>query len=59
MDLSVEMRTVCWDIQPGHRLAVGIDLDSVMYKAASTAKDLKVTIKFDGGSGLMLPITRP
>ena len=59
MEISVEMRTVCCNIQEGHRLALGIDLDSVMYKAANSAKDLKVTVKFDGASELLLPIIRP
>ena len=57
-DISVQMRTVCWDIKPGHRLALGLDLASVMYKSANSALDLRLTVSVAGASELLLSLVQ-
>ena len=42
--LEVRLRTLCRDVQAGHRLALGIDTQSVMYGVANPAADLRVTL---------------
>jgi hypothetical protein len=55
--VGVRLRTFCWDLRPGHRLALGVDMhDLMMYKPANTATDLTLTFGFDGFSSLLLPV---
>jgi hypothetical protein len=56
-DVRIRLRTLCWAVNPGHKIAIGFDMYSNMYKSANTAEDLTLTFAFNGQSSVELPFT--
>ena len=35
--LGIRLRSLCWDVRPGHAVALGVDMTSKMYEPANSA----------------------
>jgi len=47
----VPLRTLCYDVPPGHSVGLGINMFSVLYQPANSSSKLFIEINTDGGAG--------
>ena len=51
---ELPFHTCCYDLAPGHRIALGLSMHDYLYQAPSTDANLSVAVSYESGTEPML-----
>ena len=51
---ELPFHTCCYDLAPGHRIALGLSMHDYLYQAPSTDANLSVAVSYESGAEPML-----
>jgi len=56
VELNLNLHTLCYDVKSGHRVVLGVDMFSDLYKPANVNRELSMTFSYGQGSKLTMDI---